>query len=439
MSGKRGEQHYGCIGVGVGPANLSLASLLHGDQTVPSLFLDRKKTFTWHDGQQLPGTTLQVSMLKDLVSLADPTNRFSFLAYLHAHRKMYHFINAQFDAMPRQEFRNYLNWAAEQNENVTFGEQVVSVDFDTAFVVRTDRRTLTADNLSVGIGTAPWYPPVAQNLSGDDQFHVCDFAMKARALAGQRVCVVGGGQSGAEAFLDLISQPAAERPRRVSWITRRHNYFPIDDSPFTNDFYTPSYSDHFARLGRPARERLNEAHMLTSDGISEATLRSIYQRIYVHRFVEGNADLVTLHPSSEVVRAGRGVRGEWSIGVRNSDHGDRVTTIEADVLVWATGFRPAPMTFLDPIAHRLEHEGEELGIDDSFAVRWDGPADRNIFVHNAAPAQRGLADRNLSLVAWRSRRIADRIRNTRGDEPLESFIEWSGKPGSSPVLEGVLR
>src|SRR5882757_4327425 len=125
--------HYNCVGIGVGPANLSLASLLHGHDDVSNLFLDKKTTFGWHDGQQLPDTTLQVSMLKDLVSLADPTNRFSFLSYLHAHGKIYHFINAQFDAVPRQEFRNYLKWASDQNPNVVFGEDIRSVDFDGTF------------------------------------------------------------------------------------------------------------------------------------------------------------------------------------------------------------------------------------------------------------------------------------------------------------------
>lgn len=437
MSEKRGGQHYNCIGVGVGPANLSLASLLHGDGATRSLFLDQKKSFTWHDGQQLPGTTLQVSMLKDLVSLADPTNRFSFLSYLHAHGKIYHFINAQFDDMPRQEFRNYLSWASHRNENVRFGERVLSVEFDSRFVVETDRRTLTADNVSVGIGTSPWVPPVATGLLGDDQFHVCDIVEKAQNLHGKRVCVVGGGQSGAEAFLDLISRPQGQRPRRVSWITRRRNYFPMDDSPFTNDFYMPGYSDHFARLDGRTREKLNTEHVLTSDGISEATLRAVYQRVYAHRFLEGNRDLVALHPNSEVTEVGRDSTGDWSVGIRHGDRPHATTGIEADVIIWATGFRPAAMTFLEPIADRLEHEGSELALDNSFAVRWDGPPDRNIFVHNAAHQQRGLADRNLSLIAWRSQRIADRIRGVRGDEPLESFIEWSPKSGQAGSLQGA--
>ncbi|PRY41592.1 lysine N6-hydroxylase [Umezawaea tangerina] len=428
--------HYDCIGIGAGPANLSLASLLHSRPEITNLFLEKKNEFGWHDGQQLPGTTLQVSMLKDLVSLADPTSRFSFLSYLHSCGKIYHFINAQFDAVPRQEFRNYMRWASEQNENVVFGEEVVSVDFDQVFTVRTSKRTLTANNISVGVGTKPWVPAVAR--IGEQQFHVSDIVELGANLSSKRVCVVGGGQSGAEAFLDLISRPAHDRPRRVSWVTRRRNYFPIDDSPFTNDFFVPSYSDYFFNLDRAKREEFVSQHVLASDGISEATLREIYQRVYVLRFIEGDRDAVALYPNREVFDVGPGSgQDDWAIKVSNTNHPGVVGQVDADVIVWATGFRSAPSDFLDPIAHRFEREGDELRIDKDFIAQWDGPADRNVFLHNAAPTQRGLPDRNLSLIAWRSQRVVDRLRGVRGDEQLPSFIEWSTKLGTEDATEVV--
>ncbi|MER7395554.1 SidA/IucD/PvdA family monooxygenase [Streptomyces sp. NPDC000151] len=422
---------YHCVGVGVGPANLSLASLLHGRPEVRNLFLDRKESFGWHDDQQIPGTTLQVSMFKDLVSLSDPKSPFSFLSYLHDQGRVYHFLNAQFADVPRLEFRNYLAWASRRNENVVFGESVEEVGFDGVFTVRTDRRTVTAENIVVGVGSRPWVPPQGRGLLGPTQFHVNDYMTAAQGLKDKRVVVVGGGQSGAEAFLDLISRSDGELPRRVSWISRRRNYFPIDDSPFTNDYYMPSHSDYFYGLRPEARQAFNAQHILSSDGISESTLRDIYQRIYVHRFVQGNPDLVGLHPNREVVDVSAADAGGWDIGVRHNDEPGAVEHFEADVVVWATGFRPARTDFLDPIAGRLERHGDELSIDEDFAVRWDGPADRNIFVQNAARGQRGLADPNLSLNAWRSQRIADRLSGVRGDEQLASFIEWSSKAGAN--------
>lgn len=428
-------QHYRCVGIGVGPANLSLASLMYSSPELTNVFLERKASFGWHDGQQIPGASLQVSMLKDLVSLTDPTNAFSFLSYLHSLGRIHHFLNARFDAVPRQEFRNYLEWASSKNPNIVFGQDVRSVEFDGVFRVHTNSGVITADHLSVGVGSQPWIPPQARADLDGRQFHVSEFVSEARDMAGLRVGVVGGGQSGAEAFLDLISRPSEKLPRRVSWISRRANYLPMDDSPFTNDYYMPCYSDHFATLDAEARRRFNAQHMLSSDGISESTLKQIYQRAYIHRFVDGSPDLIALYPNSEVTAvADGGANSPWDLTLTNNA---RQHHIELDVIVWATGFRTARMDFLEPIDHRLEREGDEYKIDNSFAVRWDGPPDHNIFMQNAARQQRGLADANLSLIAWRSQRILDRIRGVRTEHQKASFIEWSVKPAGDDQLQGA--
>lgn len=418
------DKHFGLLGIGVGPANLSLAALLYPHRELPSLFLDRKESFGWHDGQQMPGSSLQVSMLKDLVSLADPTSKFSFLNYLHDQGRIYHFLNAQFDAVPRQEFRNYLEWASWRMKNVVFGEEVRSVDFDGVFQVRTDERVLTADNISVGVGSQPWIPPTGQPGEEPSQFHVCDFVDKAVGLGGKRVVVVGGGQSGAEAFLDLISREGGELPSRVSWFSRRRNFLPIDDSPFTNDFYMPCYSEFFYGLERATRERINQENVLSSDGISESTLRAIYQRTYHHRFIARSPGLIRLYPNREitgVVRAGTG----WELTALNKDGPDEPQHVTTDVIIWSTGFRSGLLELLAPLAHRLVREDGEYEVDRTYALRWDGPEDRNIFIQNGAPAQRGLADKNLSLLAWRSQRIVDRLRGVQREEQLSSFVEWA--------------
>ncbi len=429
-------RHYRCVGIGVGPANLSLASLMHGHPEITNLFLDKKESFGWHDGQQIPGATIQVSMLKDLVSLSQPTNAYSFLAYLCELGRVYHFLNAQFDAVPRQEFRNYMEWACRKNENVRFGHEVHSVTYDNVFHIQTDSMTVTSDNLAIGVGVQPVVPPPAREHLGDRQFHITDFMTKATDLAGLRVGVVGGGQSGAEAFADLIARPEPGLPRRVVWISRRPNFLPLDDSPFTNDYYTPSYSDYFASLDSATRHALNARHILTSDGISESTLRQIYQRIYTRRFIDGYADLVALYPNRTVIEVATATPGAWNLKLAHNEHDIATESVELDVIIWATGYRPATPAFLEPIEGRLERDNGEYKIDDSFAVVWDGPTDNNIFLQNAARGQRGLADPNLSLNSWRSQRILDRIRGVRTDEQLQSFIEWMTKPANGDLHGG---
>ena len=428
-------RHYRCVGIGVGPANLSLASLLYGMTDVPNLFLESKRAFGWHDGQQIVGTSLQVSLFKDLVTLADPTSAFSFLAYLHDRGRIYHFINAQFPVVTRSEFRDYMRWASERNENLFFGEEVLSVDFQVRFVLRTTKRTVTADHISVGVGNRPWVPEPARDLLGSTQFHVSEYADRARDLGGLRVAVVGGGQSGAEAFLDLVSRPDGGRPACVTWISRRHNYFPIDDSPFANECFTPSFSDHFFRLPEQARRAFVTEHVLLSDGISMDTLRRIYQQIYLHRFVYRNEGQIVLWPDREVSGVARPEHGPgWEISTRHNDSSQPCERTTVDVVVWATGFRPPPMDFLAPIADRLEREGNEFKLDENFAVAWDGPPEHNLFVQNGARYQRGLADPNLSLIAWRSQRIIDRILGIKSDNQFESFIQWS----ETPTVRGFL-
>lgn len=375
-------------------------------------------------------------MLKDLVSLSEPTNAFSFLAYLTEAGRIYHFLNAQFDAVPREEFRNYMEWACRKNENILFGQEVRSVDFTDVFQITTDSMTVTADNIAIGVGVQPTVPPAAEPHLGTRQFHVAEFMTKAKSLRGLRVGVVGGGQSGAEAFLDLVSRPHEDLPRRAVWISRRPNYLPLDDSPFTNDYYSPSYSDYFAALAPTTRQALNARHILTSDGISEATLRQIYQRIYTRRFIDGYADLVALYPNRTVISVGGDAATAWKLGLAHNEHDAARESLELDVVIWATGYRPAPLTFLAPLETRLEREGDEYKIDDSFAVVWDGPSDNNIFLQNAARGQRGLADPNLSLNAWRSQRILDRLRGVRTEHQLESFIEWVTKPANGDLQDG---
>jgi lysine N6-hydroxylase len=424
------RSHYFCIGIGVGPANLSLASLMHGRPEMPSLFVDKKDTFSWHDGQQISGTSLQVSMIKDLVSLADPTSPFTFLAYLHAMGRIYHFLNARFDAVSRREFRDYMSWAASNNPNVSFGEEVHSVEFDGEFRVETSRRTVTAQNVSIGVGTNPWLPAMAGPVT-ERSFHVSDYLVKAGDVAGLRVAVIGGGQSGAEAFLDLMSRPPGEMPRRISWISQRPSYSPLDDSPFTNEYYSPDFSDYFSGLPATLRHEFNARNLLTSDGVTESTLREIYQKIYVHRFLEEATDLVTLFPNREVTE----VRGDdacgYQVTICHNDHPRVVEQLELDVIVWATGFRSARMDFLAPIVGRMAHEDGELKIDSHYAACWDGPPQNHIFIQNAARRQRGLADPNLSLLAWRSQRILDRLAGTDTRPQLPSFVEWTSKPSVS--------
>jgi L-ornithine N5-oxygenase len=118
------------IGVGFGPANLGLAIALDEQDGRPlePLFLERSPRFTWHSGMLLRGATMQISFLKDLVTLRDPRSRFSFLCYLQDRGRLVDFVNRQDFFPTRREFHDYLEWAAASfADAVRYGCEVRSV------------------------------------------------------------------------------------------------------------------------------------------------------------------------------------------------------------------------------------------------------------------------------------------------------------------------
>src|SRR5579885_2783170 len=83
---------YDLLGVGIGPFNLSLAALMSPLKSTNSIFFERRKSFVWHPGLLLPNAEIQVNYLKDLVTLVDPTNPYSFIAYLAKQKRLYRFM-----------------------------------------------------------------------------------------------------------------------------------------------------------------------------------------------------------------------------------------------------------------------------------------------------------------------------------------------------------
>ena len=410
------------VGVGAGPSNLSLASLIH-PTGLSNQFIEKRSEFSWHPGLQLPHATLQVSFLKDLVTLADPTNAFSFLAYLHETGRMYQFLNAQFDAITRQEFTQYLHWAAAKNENVCFGEEVERIDFDGDFVVATSKRKLRAECISIAVGKVPSVPHFAEQGIGETMFHSAYYLAHSHRLAGKRIAVVGSGQSGAEVFQDLLNRNGPDAPDQITWVSRRERYAPLDDSPFTNDLFMPCHQDYFSSLPAPNRRAFLKENVLASDGITESTLREIYQSLYLRRFVRDAPNTVNLLPN----RAVENVSRDGASWILKMLHGDtrQHEMLPVDIVIWATGYKNATLDFLGPLEDRLQTDNDEIAVDSSFAARWNGPSNRPIFIHNASREQKGLSDPNLSLTAWRSAKMMQRILGRPfTNEPESSSVCW---------------
>ena len=352
MKERQSVDHFEVVGAGLGPFNLSLAALLEPLADVRARFFEARASFAWHCGIMVPGAELQVSFLKDLVTLVDPTSRFSFLNYLAHHGRLYRFLTAHTDRCSRREFELYYQWAASQLDSIRWDHPVESVELtpDGLSVACRGAAPVTTTNLVLGSGREPWMPEYATMLRGRTVLHSSELQTVRPQIRGRDVLVIGAGQSGAEVVNHLLdSEPGL--PRSLTWISSRTGMLPLDDSPFSNEWFHPPYVDHFYGLAGERRAELLVRQRMASDGVSEALLRTIYRRLY---------ELDTLQPGRirhrllvcrrviDLLRLDSGQDARLIATVHDEETGG-IESYDADVVIWATGYRARIPEYLEPL------------------------------------------------------------------------------------------
>ena len=395
-------------GIGVGPANLSLAALMAPLDDAQTVFFEQKPAFSWHPGLLFETAALQTSFLKDLVTAADPTSPYSFVSFLVAKKRFYRFLSANFGSVLRSEFAEYMGWVAERIDALRFGASVRDVTYgDGMFLLRHDKGAVRARHLAVGSGSRPRMPEWVRADEKAACIHSSRFLLSDTDLAGKRVAVVGGGQSGAEIFEHLIAKGDG-MPSHIAWISRRPNFLPLDESAFTNEWFTPGYVAAFQEVSEQRKQRLLAHQKLASDGISDSTLTGIYRRLYDLHYLQGRPDVAALMPGREVVDM-RHEAGGARLTLRN-DFSGAVESVPADVVILATGYEWYLPDCLDPLTDRIDVDGDgRLRLDARYRVSWSGPGENRIYAQNAARHSHGVADAQLSLLAWRSAVIVNDI------------------------------
>lgn len=413
-------------GIGIGPFNLSLAALLEPVAELRAVFFERRRRFAWHPDQLLPGARLQTSFLKDLVTPVDPTSRHSFLNYIVTKRRFYEFMNADQDAVLRAEFADYLAWVAGRLEKLVFGGRIDEVGLDG------DRLRATGPGVSVsaaavvvGTGKQPHVPSWAAAAVPGSCVHSSEALRRMPDLEGRRVAVVGGGQSGAELFL-AIARSTFGRAREVAWISRRPTFAALDETHFVNEWFTPAFVRRFHILPETARRALRLGQKLAGDGISVATIREIYQHLYEWRHVTGDGESLTLLPAREVVACRRHGLANILRMASRLDGGEE--QVETDIIVLATSFSWSLPACLGGLAARFERDNEglpRLGLD--YRIVWDGPPNARIYLQNGAEHTHGIADPQLSLMAWRAASIVNDVAGRRVYDLTEPdpIVRWS--------------
>ncbi|MBA3773908.1 MAG: SidA/IucD/PvdA family monooxygenase [Ramlibacter sp.] len=426
---------YDVVGIGVGPANLSLAALLHPVAQVNALFLEARDDFAWHPGLLMNGSTLQSSYLKDLVSLVDPCNPFSFFNFLVKNRRVYRFLVADQSAVSRQEYAAYYRWAAKGLASVRFAAPVRSVRHEGGvFAIDSGGVTVRSRHLVIGSGAPAWVPPHLANVLGPKAFHAAEFLSREPDLKGKVVAVVGGGQTGAEIAYRLL-RSKEHGPKRILWISRRANFIPLDESPFANEYFTPRYADYFYSLPARSRESLLDQQRFASDGVSETLLRQIYQCLYELDFVDQDDRGYELLPGRELVAAhpdGDGLRLKLA-----TDHATE--ECRADVAVFCTGYKSGLPDYLASLKGLIDYSESGVPVVRSdFSLSWAKESTNRIFVHGMSRGVRGVAEPNLGLMSWRSAHIVNALcgRPYYDIATVAGPVSWPNCPAPSAAFVG---
>lgn len=413
------------VGVGFGPSNLALAIAIRehnhsgSGRELSARFVEHQPRFGWHRGMLIADATMQISFLKDLVTLRNPTSPFSFLSYLHSHQRLIDFINYGSAFPTRLEFHDYLEWAAARfTDQVDYGAEVVviqavrgtdgTVAHVDAVVRGADGRTVRhrTRNVVLATGMTPHVPP--EVTLSDRIWHSSDLLTRVPGLAGtspERIAVVGAGQSAAEAVGYLHRTfPTAE----VCAVFTRYGYSPADDSSFANRIFDPDAVDDFYAAPDTTKAQILGYHANTNYSVVDAELIDELYRRHYHERVAGQERLQFLNVTrvADIVQ----VDDRVELAIESLIDGTREVRT-SDIVVYATGYRANDVLSLlgDLAASCGRNAVGQLDIRRDYRVATTSEVTAGLYVQGATEHTHGLSSTLLSNVAVRSGEIVDSI------------------------------
>ncbi|CAJ2505864.1 Uu.00g132580.m01.CDS01 [Anthostomella pinea] len=475
------------ICVGFGPASLAVAVALHdsidggklsdsaGASPPKVLFLEKQSRFAWHAGMLLPGAKMQISFIKDMATLRDPTSKFTFLNYLHQNGRLVEFTNLSTFLPARVEYEDYLRWcAASFDDVVQYGSEVVSLSpvqpadssepVSTFSVTSKDVKsgsltTHRAKNVLVAIGGQPSIPKCLpsnhpQVVHSSQYAHLVPKTLN-QPEAPYRVAVIGAGQSAAEIFNNIQTL----YPNSHTALVMRSEFLkPSDDSPFVNSIFNPEYVDSLYPRPAELRQSLLADARSTNYGVVRLELiERLYEKMYdqrrdigsdekkwPHRIL-GATDIVGFESQSGKARlmfrplseAKRSAGDCGQNDVCDGASGDEF--LEVDLVVAATGYkRQSHLTMMEDMATLLPEAGETSGVPATNGLKpkaaeakiKDRPvrvsrdysvqfapgkvsAGSGVWLQGCCEGTHGLSDTLLSILATRSGEIVNSIFSDR--------------------------
>ncbi|WP_079709031.1 lysine N(6)-hydroxylase/L-ornithine N(5)-oxygenase family protein [Paraliobacillus ryukyuensis] len=426
--------YYDVIGIGIGPFNLSLAALTEKMDDLACIFFDDTPQMEWHPGMLIEGTDLQVPFLADLVSFADPTNYYSYLNYLHIHKRLFPFYFFHKMEVPRKEYNHYLQWAANNISGLHFGKEVIDVmdkqDHYQVFVHNKQTNTTEAyfaKHLVMATGTKPLVLDNMKGFPNEDVLHTSRYLHEKETLIKAKdITLVGSGQSAAEIFYDLLEEKK-EKDFQLTWLTRSEGIFQLEAAKLGQEFFSPDYVDYFHELPLNKRKQTLDTLDPLRKGIDYQTLNGIYRLLY-HFSIGKRSPEVTIQPLTEIKAIKHHKESyqlechQWQADLSFTHHTDKV--------ILATGYQPnIPSWFINRFKDSINWEDDKLyQVDRNYALSFKDNRKHHVYVATNLEHSHGTAATNLGLAVQRNMEIINDITNEERFDTSDSFIFQQFKP-----------
>ncbi|KAK9761499.1 hypothetical protein K7432_013560 [Basidiobolus ranarum] len=463
-------QEYDVLCAGFGPAGVAIAIALAEDgrlkgfeehnknsiknETLNVCFIEKQVNPVWHGGMLIDDTKMQISFLKDLATLNNPKSHFTFINYLKEHNRLVDFTNLGTTLPYRSEFNDYLNWITSHFSSLAhLGEEVISVEpifkqgtqeierlrvtskrlGDNTSIVRITKRFIVA------IGGQARIPAWAKGNQGQYNSHILHSSqyfynvskMLPEREAPYSVAVVGGGQSGAEIFHDVIQRYPNSR---VSLILRDSALRPSDDSPFVNEIFNPTSTDKFFNLSEERRKACLKHNSATNYSVVRLELiESIYSTLYQQK-LPGHSQQHSILSSRQVVSYNSD-NGKILLQLRQCDEAGQpignpntVSDHVFDAVFLATGYeRNAHTRILQPMAPYLLKTDDsicdpakelQLSIERDYRVRTVPSCHPSIYLQGCCQDTHGISDSLLSVLSVRAAEVTHSIIQSHNNAKL---------------------
>jgi L-ornithine N5-oxygenase len=380
----------------------------------------------------LDGAEMQISFLKDLATLRNPSSPFTFLKYVHEQGRLVQFINLKQFYTTRVEFNDYFHWVADQLKQYVqyqaFVTQITSSDNSVEECLEVQYRdTVTgvehkilAKNVVIATGGTPSLPPgINMNEPSQRVWHTSQYLSKIESFKQTpnepyHFAVVGRGQSAAEVAYDLYKQfPNA----RISCLHRHFSYKPADESPFANEIFNPEQVNLFYNATSSFRDAFLEGYQDTNYSVVDIELIEKLYRTHYEDQINKRQRLSWL-PFTGLTALDE-CDDHVAMSLKNNQN-QQTYGLSVDAVILATGYQyHYPLSLLSSLMPYLMVDANQAPkVSRHYQLITSPKLKPGLYVQGCNEGTHGLTETLLSINAIRAQEILQSILNAT---PLESL------------------